>query len=307
MVSFLPGGYDTCYEDSKFKLNTSYPTDAQCNNKPAAQGSAVYMVQMGEVETKSNKEETVNTAKNNGKLLWWANNEGTSNDSTTRSSSLQYSKAADLKHSVVTQIRALDRNYDGFIDHIYFADLGGQVWRVDINNNKDTDNFKIDRVVKILDVSDQVGTGDAPPRFYERPLITFYNAKFDYKDAENVAGSSSGIQAMITVGTGDRSNPVTASRSKPDALYTVIDKDVTRSDLFYYGKDTAPEIDLRSPIIKVAGTTNRNDKLQELKFTDADVGTTGIKRRMQDNVIQGWYMPFTHWLGEDAGVGVSIS
>lgn len=303
MVSFLPGGYDTCYEDSKFKLNTSYPTDAQCNNKPAAQGSAVYMVQMGEVETKSNKEETVNTAKNNGKLLWWANNEGTSNDSTTRSSSLQYSKAADLKHSVVTQIRALDRNYDGFIDHIYFADLGGQVWRVDINNNKDTDNFKIDRVVKILDVSDQVGTGDAPPRFYERPLITFYNAKFDYKDAENVAGSSSGIQAMITVGTGDRSNPVTASRSKPDALYTVIDKDVTRSDLFYYGKDTAPEIDLRSPIIKVAGTTNRNDKLQELKFTDADVGTTGIKRRMQDNVIQGWYMPFTHWLGEDAGVG----
>lgn len=297
MVSFLPGGYDTCYEDSKFKLNTSYPTDAQCNNKPAAQGSAVYMVQMGEVETKSNKEETVNTAKNNGKLLWWANNEGSSNDSTTRSSSLQYSKAADLKHSVVTQIRALDRNYDGFIDHIYFADLGGQVWRVDINNNKDTDNFKIDRVVKILDVSDQVGTGDAPPRFYERPLITFYNGKFDYKDAENVAGSSSGVQAMITVGTGDRSNPVTASRSKPDALYTVIDKDVTRSDLFNYGTDTVPEMVLRTPVIKVAGNTGRNDKLQELKFTDADVGTTGVKRRMQDNVIQGWYMPFTHWLG----------
>lgn len=302
MVSFLPGGYDTCYEDPKFKLNTSYPTDAQCNNKPAAQGSAVYMVQMGEVETKSNKEETVNTAKNNGKLLWWANNEGSSNDSTTRSSSLQYSKAADLKHSVVTQIRALDRNYDGFIDHIYFADLGGQVWRVDINNNKDTDNFKIDRVVKILDVSDQVGTGDAPPRFYERPLITFYNGKFDYKDAENVAGSSSGVQAMLTVGTGDRSNPVTASRSKPDALYTVIDKDVTRSDLFNYGTDTVPEMVLRTPVIKVEGNTGRNDKLQELKFTDADVGTTGIKRRMQDNVIQGWYMPFTHWLGVEEKV-----
>lgn len=302
MVSFLPGGYDTCYEDFKFKLNTNYPTDAQCNNKPAAQGSAVYMVQIGEVETKDDKEDKVNTAKNNGKLLWWANNEGSSSDSTTRSSSLQYSRAADLKHSVVTQIRALDRNYDGFIDHIYFADLGGQVWRVDINNNKDTVDFKIDRVVKVLDVSDQVGTGDAPPRFYERPLITFYNGKFDYKDSKDVAGSSSGVQAMITVGTGDRSNPVTASRSKADALYTVVDKDVSRSDLFNYGTGTVPEMVLRTPVIKVAGATGRNDKLQELKFTDADVGTAGIKKRMQSNVIQGWYMPFTHWLGVEEKV-----
>lgn len=303
MVSFLPGGYDTCYEDPKFKLSSGNQAESQCNNKPAAQGSAVYMVQMGEVETKSNKEETVNTANNSGKLLWWASNEGSASDSTSRSSSLQYSKAADLKHSVVTQIRALDRNYDGFIDHIYFADLGGQVWRADINNNKDTDNFKIDRVVKVLDVSDQVGTGDAPPRFYERPLITFYNGKFDYKNAENVVGSASGVQAMITVGTGDRSNPVTAERSKPDALYTVVDKDVARADLFHYGTGSAPEMVLRTPIIKVAGTTTRNDKLQALTFSATDIGTTGIKKNMQDNMVQGWYMPFTHWLGADAGVG----
>lgn len=303
MVSFLPGGYDTCYEDPKFKLGTGNQAESQCNNKSAAQGNAVYMVQMGEVETKTNKEDKVNTAKNNGKLLWWASNEGSASDSTSRSSSLQYSKSTDLKHSVVTQIRVLDRNYDGFIDHIYFADLGGQVWRVDINNNKDTDNFKIDRVVKVLDVSDQVGTGDAPPRFYERPLITFYNGKFDYKNAENVAGSASGVQAMITVGTGDRSNPVTAERSKPDALYTVVDKDVTRADLFHYGTGTAPKMILRTPIIKVPGTTDDSNKLQALTFSATDIGTTGIKKRMQENVIQGWYMPFTHWLGNDAGVG----
>lgn len=302
MVSFLPGGYDTCYEDSKFKLNTSYPADAQCNNKPAAQGSAVYMVQMGEVQTKTNGEETVNTAIKNGELLWWASNQGSGNDSTSRSTSLQYSKSADLKHSVVTQIRALDRNYDGFIDHIYFADLGGQVWRVDINNNKDTDNFKVDRVVKVLDVSDQVGTGDAPPRFYERPLITFYNGKFDYKDAKNVAGSSSGVQAMITVGTGDRSNPVTASRSKADALYTVVDKDVTRSDLFNYGTGIVPEIVLRTPGIKVPGANDDSNKLQALTFSATDIGSNGIKNRMQSNVIQGWYMPFTHWLGVEEKV-----
>lgn len=306
MVSFLPGGYDTCYEDPSFKLSTSYPTDAQCNNKPSAQGNAVYMVQMGEVKTKDNKEETVETgvSKNSGKLLWWANNQGNENDSTTRSTSLQYSKSADLKHSVVTQIRALDRNYDGLIDHIYFADLGGQVWRVDINNNNETDSFKVDRVVKVLDVSDQVNTGDAPPRFYERPLITFYNGKNSYKDASGNSGSYNGVQTMITVGTGDRSNPVTAERSKPDALYSVMDKDLAREDLFYYGATgTAPIISLRTPVIKVPGVMTDSNKLQALTFSATDIGTLGIKTRMQSNVIQGWYMPFTKWLGNEAALG----
>lgn len=307
MVSFLPGGYDTCYENPAFKLNTSYPNNVQYNaqcNKAAAQGNAVYMVQMGEVKTDNNTEETVDTAINSGKLLWWASNKGSTTDSTSRSSSLQYSQSADLKHSVVTQIRALDRNYDGLIDHIYFADLGGQVWRVDINNNKDTENFKVDRVVKVLDVNDQAATGltgDAPPRFYERPLITFHNGNYAYTAADTTVGSYSGVQAMITVGTGDRSNPVTATRSTPDALYSIIDKEVTRSDLFYYGTETAPTISLRTPVIKVNGTDD-NNKLQELTFSNADIGTEGIKQNMQSNAVQGWYMPFTHWLGNDAGV-----
>ena len=298
MVSFLPGGYDTCYEDATFKLSTSYPNNTKCSNKNTAQGNSVYMVQVGEVQTKTNNEEEVNISQDNGKLLWWANSEGTGNNSTSRSNSLQYSKAAEMKHSVVTQIRTLDRDYDGLVDHIYYADLGGQVWRADINNNADTDNFKVDRVVKILDVSDQSGTGDAPPRIYERPLVTFYNGKYAYNDAANTSGSANGVQAMVTVGTGDRSNPVSATRSIPDALYNVIDKDVTRSDLFFYGTGTAPTINLRTPLNRVAGTTSRNDKLQQLTFSTADINATGIKQRMESGAIQGWYMPFTTWLNE---------
>lgn len=298
MVSLLPGGYDSCYEDPNFKLNTSYPNNAQCHNKAAAQGNGVYMLQVGEAKTKTNNEETIDTAVNNGALLWWASNSGSSSNSTTRSASMQYSKAPDLKHSIVTQIRAMDRNYDGLIDHIYFADLGGQVWRADINNNADTDNFKVDRVVKVLDVSDQVATGDAPPRIYERPLVTFYNGKYSYVDAAGTPGSANGVQAMVTVGTGDRSNPVTATRNIPDALYNIIDKDVARSDLFYYGTATTPTMNLRTPVNKVAGISNRNDKLQKLTFSAADIATSGIKEGMQSGAIQGWYMPFTAWLNE---------
>ena len=299
MVSFLPGGYDTCYENSNFKLNTIDTLNTACSNKSSAQGNAMYMVQVGEAKKNSNKEEIIGTS-NQGKLLWWASNDGTESNSTNRTNLLQYSKAPDLKHSIVTQVRALDRNYDGLTDHIYFADLGGQVWRADINNNADTDNFKIDRVVKILDVSDQASQGDAPPRIYESPLVTFHNGKHGYIDENNNSGQYSGIEALITVGTGDRSNPVTATRNKPNAIYSVLDKDVARSDLFYYGTGVAPTIGLRTPIVKVAGTSTRNDKLQELTFSNSDIGDAGIKNRMQTNGIQGWYMPLTHWLNTDA-------
>lgn len=304
MVSFLPGGYDACYENPKFKLSTVDTANLACSNKASAQGNAMYMVQVGEVETDAtSKEETVKTSADNGKLLWWASNDGVGATGTSRSSSLQYSKAVDLKHSVVTQVRALDRNYDGLIDHIYFADLGGQVWRADINNNADTTNFKVDRVVKVLDVSDQVTGDDAPPRIYERPLITFHNGTHAYRDDGNNTGQYSGVEAIVTVGTGDRSNPVTATRNKPNALYSILDKDVSRNELFYYGTDTTPTLNLRTPVAKVAGGSARNDNLQQLTFTNTDLGTSGIRTRMQNNTVQGWYMPLTHWLDKDAATG----
>lgn len=306
MVSFLPGGYDdACYENPQFKLGNSANSES-CTDKSEAQGNAVYMVQMGKVEDAtdgtgetavSNGEETVDTSDGNGDLLWWASNQGNSANNTSRSTSLQYSRDDDLKHSIVTQVRAIDRNYDGLTDHIYFADLGGQVWRADINNNADTDTFKVDRVVKVLDVSDQIGTGDAPPRIYERPLITFFNGKYGYNDAANSTGTYSGVQAMITVGTGDRSSPVSAERSIPDALYTVIDKDVSRRDLFDYDSDAASTISLRTPVIEVGEFDDEttNNKLQQLKFSVADIGNNGIRQNIIKNKVQGWYMPFTYW------------
>lgn len=295
MVSFLPGGYDTCYEDPYFKLNTENTALSECSNKPQAQGNALYMVQVGEEKRQANKESYIDAGSNNGKLLWWANNSGTGNDKTIPNVGLQYSKKAGLKHSIVTQVRVLDRNYDGLTDHLYFADLGGQVWRVDINNN-DSANFKIDRVVKVLDVSDQASGLDAPPRFYERPLITFYHGRYDYQHSIGKVKTYTGVAAMVTVGTGDRSSPVAAARSTPNALYSIIDKDVSRQKLFDYGSE-AQSITMRTPSIEVAD-------LAQLTFTAADMdslrseGSTdkaGIQSKMQNDIAQGWYMPLTHW------------
>lgn len=280
MVNFLPGGYDTCYEDKTFKLNSTAMTDTKCNGKTEAQGNAVYMVKVGEEVTDSTtKAVNIKTdATTSGKLLWWATQGAGTTGDTSRASSLQKSVHQDLNHSIVTEIRAIDRNYDGLTDHIYFADLGGRVWRADINNNKDTSDFKVDRVVKLLDVSDQVGGTDAAPRFYERPLFTVTN--------EVDGGSLSGV---ITIGTGNRSQPVSDKRTKADAIYTFVDKDVARRDLFCYTDSGCSSVTMNTIGLKVSN-------LSLMNFTTADAK---IKSNMISNTSQGWYYPLTTWVKAD--------
>lgn len=293
MVHFLPGGYDICYERPDFKLNDATTTDTKCRSKPTAQGNAVYMVQVAEEKTNpQTKVVTMETNSNSGKLLWWATNGNGTDGKTQRSASLQASQHQDLKHSIVAEIRTVDRNYDGLTDHIYFADLGGQVWRADINNNASThnttktDDFKIDRVVKILDVSNQVAGTDTAPRFYERPLFT----------VTNEVDKSGGLSGVITVGTGNRSNPVSDTRSKPEAIYTIIDKDVGRRDLFCYQNNASK----CQPIMLTTKNITVAD-LDELKFeaSDANIKTNMKKLATEPGYKQGWYFPLKTWATKD--------
>lgn len=294
MVNFLPGGYDTCYENATFKLNTAGFSDTKCNSKTAAQGNAVYMVKVGEqtINSATNKP-TITTGSDSGKLLWWAT-QGTSTDGkTTAAATLQASTNPDLVNSVVTEILPVDRDYDGLTDHIYFADLGGRVWRADISNNKATTNFKIDRVVKILDVSNQASGTDAPPRFYERPLLTVTN---------KVNGKP---QGMITVGTGNRSQPVSEKRSTADALYTFMDPDVAKPNLFcyIYPKDGT----VCTPSVTSTATALTVTDLAQLKFTADDKTIPPMMKAKANGLTTddsgkaivpkaGWYYPLTEWV-----------
>ena len=70
---------------------------------------------------------------NNGDLLWW-----TSANATAAGGAEAYTNASatsiNMKYSVVSQINAIDRDNDGLVDNLYFGDLGGQGFRVDLNN-----------------------------------------------------------------------------------------------------------------------------------------------------------------------------
>ncbi|MGP4973933.1 hypothetical protein ACTXIP_09825 [Psychrobacter alimentarius] len=300
MVNFLAGGYDRCYEDPKFKLGSAN-TIVDCNNKTSAQGNGVYMVQVGQEQTDSVTEDKPNatnessfdTTVGNGNLLWWTSstNNGAGNGN--------FTQAADMNHSVVTEIRTLDRNYDGLTDQLVFADLGGRVWRVDINNSLDSTNFKVERVAKILDLSASDGVSvtsggtdafsgtDAPPRIYEKPLVTFTRM-----------GQGTDIVGLVTVGTGDRSSPVTARREVADRIYTFVDQDIARPDLFCYDvKDTTVDECANVTLTLKQSTAITPANLVPLTTDNKGEFTNDntLKTQMDNYTKLGWYLPLTMW------------
>ncbi|MGP5063923.1 hypothetical protein ACTXIZ_07045 [Psychrobacter celer] len=296
MVNFLAGGYDRCYEDPKFQLGSGITTNtvAGCNGKTAAQGNGIYMVQVGEEKVDStsetnpdaSNESSFDTTSGNGDLLWWtsSSNNGAGN--------ANFTKVTDMNHSIVTEIRVLDRNYDGLTDQLVFADLGGRVWRVDINSAEDADDFVVERVTKLLDLSasgsNAASSGtDALPRIYEKPLVTFTRL-----------GEGTDIVGLVTVGTGDRSSPVRAQRNVADRIYTFVDRDIARPDLFCYDVQDTPDDECDGVTTTLA---------QPSAITPADLvpltsnnsgeftNTQTIKTQMDSYTKLGWYLPLTMW------------
>lgn len=211
-VMIVGGGYDMCYEDPRFRLGQNNTADfggASCN-KAQALGNAVYIV---DAET--------------GERIWWTSNTGSNKDN------------ANLIHSVATRISTLDRDGDNLVDHLYFGDLGGQVFRIDLNNKKDTATASFGHnVIRLANLATtESGTaitnGDAP-RFYQPPTITIHDE-----------GSETFI--LVAIASGDRSTPLDVAPSKgresikpfdplqnrpTNKVYGLIDRDFVERDLY---------------------------------------------------------------------------
>lgn len=215
LVMIVGGGYDIAYEGLTFNPSSSID-----------QGAGVYMFDA-----------------NDGSLLWWS-----SANVASGSTSNTETYAANMKRSVVSQIKAVDRNNDGLADHLYFGDLGGQVWRVDFNaSNKagDTENIA-KRVVRILDMSSAASV----PRFYNTPTFTVHS-------------SVNGYFGLVTIGSGNLSFPMSAANQN-DALYVVYDKDVAKRNLSVLKENELSTVDVSTSGAdgkKLVANTDGNTKV----------------------------------------------
>ena len=252
------GGYDACYENPRFVLGTANTEEFKIKNaagvvtdsckKNQAIGNAVYIINA-----------------NTGALIWWASNSGADTN------------IASMKHSIVSRISTLDRDGDGLVDNLYFGDLGGQVFRIDLNNAVGASSLGV-RAVRIADLATKTDgaaiTNGDQPRFYQPPTLTVHD------EGKNTF-------LVIGVASGDRSTPLDVSpeigreKIKPftaltgrltNKVYGIIDRDIADVDLM---KSTMV---LKSENIKLNQMinnpqTNTTKKIANLFFPYSSIAT----------------------------------
>lgn len=213
-VMFVGGGYDaggvdgdaryTDPDDStKLKKGAYAGYENHNYNQINKKGAGVYMFDA-----------------DNGDLLWWASDNVSSTSAASTNSGVISTKHAELKYSVVSEIRTVDRDGDDLTDHIYFGDLGGQLFRIDFDNKQKTIGAIPQTPIQLLTLN----AGAKSPRFYDMPGFSLYNQNGD-------------TFAVISIGSGNRSEPLKDFTSSDttydyDSIYNIYDKDVARRDLF---------------------------------------------------------------------------
>lgn len=220
LVMFVGGGYDAGYENAAYDQSTT-----------TGGGAGVYMFDA-----------------NNGDLLWW-----TSANATAASGAEAFTNASaasiNMKYSVVSQINAIDRDSDGLVDNLYFGDLGGQGFRVDLNNaatGADASAKKGNFAKRVVRLFNEHATGGVSPRFYEMPSVSIHE---DNGYVAAVAFSSGNRSSPLVGGSG--TNQAGSTVSAVDGVFVVYDKDVAKSDL-YTLTDSATSTQLTTKNVSLA-------------------------------------------------------
>lgn len=275
-VLVFGGGYDMCYEYEGFQVGvTDSELGSSCSGKINAEGNAVYII----------------NAKT-GALIWSASAEGSP------------TKTVDsMTNSIVAGVTTLDRDNDGFMDHIYFADLGGQVFRADFTNagfvkptasptataSPET-SFTNTRVTRVLQPAYSNANTKYNHRFYERPVVSFYRNP-----------NTSRLFALVNVISGDRSSPLSKIRDldKADRLYGIMDTDVTKADNIFYANNFTSAAG--GETIKDLADSNLAE-LPTLIGTASGEGYSPTQKKEAISTLQGatkngWYIPLTRFDG----------
>ncbi|MGI1795098.1 pilus assembly protein [Acinetobacter variabilis] len=189
----------------------------------------------------------------------------------------------NLEYSVVSQIKAVDREGDGDVDHLYFGDLGGQVFRIDLKSDHASSDSKAD-FGKVTRLADFKETGKYAPRFYEMPAFSIYR-------------NATGMFAVLSIGSGNRSTPllgkvidsqyVTPDESDTenqkllnDAIYNIYDLAVT---------DTNPANSTKGPLS--IGRSNLQQITDEDRELASDEDQAGEDYN-ENSSYKGWYYEF---------------
>lgn len=293
LVMFVGGGYDAGGDDGDglYDANgvrTGYAGYEKYNYEQDNEiGAGVYMFDA-----------------DNGELLWYASK-------TEASGSVEHTEHDDLQYSVVSEIKTVDRNNDGVVDHLYFGDLAGQAFRVDLHQPQSDGSFEfVPQITRILNLHKTNGTS---PRFYYPPVFTAHHS---------AGGTEGGNIVVASFLSGNKSSPLLATNDSPtttgttsssglefDGVYALYEYDIhpkgkyyptsSRADKTIAAEGSAVSLDSLMPLSVLVNnknaTTNRGAAISPTsgwggwyyKFEHKFESTTGAAKTEGAGVIKG--------------------
>ena len=134
----------------------------------------------------------------------------------------------DMKYSIPARVSVIDRDYDGYADHMYVADTGGQLFRLDIYNGESVSNLVEGQLIADFNGD----TAETNRRFYYAPDVT------------EIALADE-VYYAVAIGSGWRASPLDTLVS--DNFYMIKDEGVFKRDSdgkFTFPSATIKESDL---------------------------------------------------------------
>jgi len=178
---------------------------------------------------------------------------------------------SNMKYSIPSDIAAADAKGDGYVDHLYVGDMGGQLWRIDIDNTLGQSETNIKNIISGGRIGDLAGdVNSSHRRFFYEPDVALL------KDVND----TSYLSVLIT--SGSRVHPINKD---------VQDRAFMLRDLPVFGKPAT------------YATITVNDSVQQLfDTTDNAIGQgtpaeqAAALAGMQS--AEGWFFDFDASVGE---------
>jgi len=174
-----------------------------------------------------------------GSLIWSANK--------TCTTSATCRNVPDMKYAIPSDIAFVDRNANGFTDKLYFADLGGNVWRADVAATSSAD-WTVTRIAALGCDTDACGENITPRKFFFPPSVLSIRA-----------GGTSGSYDAIGIPSGDREHPLKSTAS--GSAYNV-------NNGFFLVKDAGTSLVMDSTTVLPTRNVKKSD-LDQITLADS--------------------------------------
>jgi len=187
-----------------------------------------------------------------GALIW----SGGNGSSFTKSFS-------DMKYSIPSTVSAADINGDGLMDYFFVGDMGGQVWRFDINNSAaDASTLITGGVIADLGVASGSNTAANNRRFFHAPSIS--------------AGKKSDGTPYLAIGIGSGWQAHPLNTDTTDKFYMIWQTDVFSAPSSYTKITESQLFNADADLIQVGTSAQQSTATSQL------------------NAASGWYITMSN-------------